>query len=90
MDDYRESRHWPGKGGTVEPGDRAAVAKATFQAPDPSERPRFELRDATTDLMYHANKARSVSAESVMVVLPRCGGYGIRYSFLSGISRIFY
>lgn len=54
MDDYRESRHWPGKGGTVEPGDRAAVAKATFQAPDPSEGPRFELRDATTDLIYHA------------------------------------
>jgi hypothetical protein len=54
MDDYRESRHWPGKGGTVEPGDRAAVAKATFQAPDPSEGPRFELRDATTDLAYHA------------------------------------
>jgi hypothetical protein len=42
------------KGGTVEPGDRAAVAKATFQAPDPAEGPRFELRDATTDLIYHA------------------------------------
>ncbi len=54
MDDYRESRHWPGKGGTVEPGDRAAVAKATFQTPDPTEGPRFELRDATTDLLYHA------------------------------------
>jgi len=54
VDDYRESRHWPGKGGTVEAGDRAAVAKATFQAPDPSEGPRFELRDATTDLIYHA------------------------------------
>lgn len=41
-------------GGTVEPNDRAAVAKARFQAPDPAEGPRFELRDATTDLMYHA------------------------------------
>lgn len=54
MDDHRESRHWPGKGGTVEPGDRAAVAKTTFQTPDPAEGPRFELRDATTDLVYHA------------------------------------
>jgi Large polyvalent protein-associated domain 7 len=54
MDDHRESRPWPGKGGTVEPGDRVAVAKATFQTPDPTEGPRFELRDATTDLVYHA------------------------------------
>jgi hypothetical protein len=51
MDD---SPAWTRKGGTVEPGDRAAVAKATFQAPDPAEGPRFELRDATTDLIYHA------------------------------------
>jgi hypothetical protein len=51
MNDSLESTR---KGGTVEPGDRAAVAKATFQAPDPAEGPRFELRDATTDLIYHA------------------------------------
>ncbi|MFO1219620.1 MAG: LPD7 domain-containing protein [Burkholderiaceae bacterium] len=54
MDDSRESRYWTGKGGTVEPGDRVAVAKATFQTPDPADGPRFELRDATTDLIYHA------------------------------------
>lgn len=54
MDDSREARRGPGKGGTVEPGDRVAVAKATFQTPDPAEGPRFELRDATTDLIYHA------------------------------------
>ncbi len=51
MDD---SPAWTRKGGTVEPSDRAAVAKATFQTPDPAEGPRFELRDATTDLIYHA------------------------------------
>lgn len=48
---------WIRKGGTVEPGDRAAVAKATFQTPDAGDLangPRFELRDATTDLVYHA------------------------------------
>jgi hypothetical protein len=53
MDEYALSRG-VSKGGTVEPGDRAAVAKATFQTPDPAEGPRFELRDATTDLIYHA------------------------------------
>jgi Large polyvalent protein-associated domain 7 len=52
MDD---SRAWISKGGTVEPGDRVAVAKATFQTPDPADGPRFELRDATTDLIYHAS-----------------------------------
>src|SRR6185295_47264 len=51
MDDSRE---WIGKGGTVEPGDRAAVAKATFQTPEPARETRFELHDATTDLVYHA------------------------------------
>lgn len=51
MDD---SPAWTRKGGTVEPGDRVAVAKATFQTPGPAEGPRFELRDATTDLIYHA------------------------------------
>jgi hypothetical protein len=53
MDEYALSRS-VSKGGTVEPGDRAAVAKATFQTPDPTEGPRFELRDVTTDLIYHA------------------------------------
>jgi hypothetical protein len=53
MDEYALSRG-VSKGGTVEPGDRVAVAKATFQTPDPAEGPRFELRDATTDLIYHA------------------------------------
>ena len=34
-------------GGFVEPNDRAAVAKARLQTPEP-EGPRFELRDPTT------------------------------------------
>ena len=51
MDDSPALSH---RGGTVEPGNRAAVAKAVFQAPDPAEGPRFELRDPTTDLVYHA------------------------------------
>jgi hypothetical protein len=50
MDD---SPAWTRKGGTVEPGDRAAVAKVASQTPE-REGPRFELRDATTDLVYHA------------------------------------
>jgi hypothetical protein len=41
-------------GGTVEPSNRKAAAQTTPSAPTPSEGPRFELRDATTDLIYHA------------------------------------
>jgi hypothetical protein len=54
MNEHLEPSRIHGKGGTVEPNDRAAVAITTFQAPDPAEGPRFELRDATTDLVYHA------------------------------------
>jgi hypothetical protein len=54
MDESPRSSRVIGNGGSVEPADRAAVAKATFQAPDPAEGPRFELRDAMTDLVYHA------------------------------------
>lgn len=57
MDDYRESRFWSGKGGTVEPGDRSAPVRTTTQRPEAevsATGPRFELRDATTDLVYHA------------------------------------
>lgn len=53
MDDS-PAHAWIRKGGTVEPGDRAAIAKAAFQEPDPADGPRFELRDATNDLVYHA------------------------------------
>jgi hypothetical protein len=67
MDD---SPAWTRKGGTVEPGDRAAVAKATFQAPDPAEGPRFELRDATTDLIYHAK-----SFDDMVVKADRVGAH---------------
>ena len=42
------------QGGTVEPSNRAAVAKTAFQTPSPAEGRRFELRDPTTDLEYHA------------------------------------
>jgi hypothetical protein len=65
MDD---SPAWTRKGGTVEPGDRAAVAKATFQTPDPAEGPRFELREATTDLIYH-----SKSFDDMVVKADRVG-----------------
>jgi hypothetical protein len=67
MDDSPELTR---KGGTVEPGNRASVAKATFQAPDPAEGPRFELRDATTDLIYHAK-----SFEEMVVKADRVGAH---------------
>jgi hypothetical protein len=65
MDDFPARTN---KGGTVEPGDRAAVAKATFQRPDPLDGPRFELRDATTDLVYHAK-----SFDDMVVKADRAG-----------------
>jgi len=41
-------------GGTVEPSNRKAAARATPSAPTLSEASRFELRDPTTELIYHA------------------------------------
>jgi hypothetical protein len=71
MDD---SRTWK-NGGTVEPGNRAAVAVKTFQAyqgqtvagfqaPDPAEGTRFELRDPTTDLVYHSKSFDDMVAKA--------------------------
>jgi hypothetical protein len=41
-------------GGTVEPSNRKAAARVTPSAPTLPEGSRFELRDPTTELIYHA------------------------------------
>ncbi|MEF7616933.1 LPD7 domain-containing protein [Aquincola sp. MAHUQ-54] len=64
MDQITRSRFWTGKGGIVEPGDRAQVAVQTFQAPGPNEGPRFELRDATTDLVYRSKSFDDMVAKA--------------------------
>jgi hypothetical protein len=42
----------PAQGGSVEPADRVAVAKALHQTPAPAAGERYELRDPSTDLTY--------------------------------------
>ncbi|MEO6746097.1 MAG: LPD7 domain-containing protein [Caldimonas sp.] len=42
-------------GGTVEPANRAAVAKERFQTPRPVAAERFELRDPFAEVTYRAN-----------------------------------
>jgi hypothetical protein len=42
-------------GGTVEPANRAAVAKEKFQTPAPPAVERFELRDPFAEVTYRAN-----------------------------------
>ncbi len=44
----------PTRGGTVEPANRAAVAKERFQSPADSTGERYELRDPFADVTYRA------------------------------------
>lgn len=64
MNEFREYGHGHGNGGTVEPGNRAAVAKTAFQTPAPAPGPRFELLDARTDLAYHATAFEAMAAKA--------------------------
>jgi hypothetical protein len=45
----------PARGGSVEPANRAAVAKAVFQTSGETARERYELRDPFAEVTYHAN-----------------------------------
>ena len=45
----------PARGGTVEPANRAQVAIAKFQTPEPEAGERFELRDPFAEVTYRAN-----------------------------------
>lgn len=45
----------PAQGGTVEPANRAPVAIAKFQTPEPEPGERFELRDPFAEVTYRAN-----------------------------------
>lgn len=44
----------PPRGGTVEPANRPAVAKAVLQAPGETPRERYELRDPFAEVTYRA------------------------------------
>ena len=45
----------PAQGGTVEPANRAPVAIAKFQTPEPESGERYELRDPFAEVTYRAN-----------------------------------
>lgn len=45
----------PTQGGTVEPANRAPVAIAKFQTPEPEPGERYELRDPFAEVTYRAN-----------------------------------
>jgi hypothetical protein len=51
----RARRPAPAQGGTVEPANRAAVAKERFQTPVDTAGERYELRDPFAEITYRAN-----------------------------------
>ena len=64
-------------GGTVEPANRAAIAKERFQTPAPPATERFELRDPFAEVTYRAStfdemvsKAERLEATKFHVVAP--------------------
>ena len=54
----------PAQGGTVEPANRAPVAIAKFQTPEPEPGERFELRDPFAEVTYRANTLPEMVAKA--------------------------
>jgi Large polyvalent protein-associated domain 7 len=54
----------PAMGGTVEPANRATVAKDRFQTPVEKAGERFELRDPFAEVTYRANSLREMAAKA--------------------------
>jgi Large polyvalent protein-associated domain 7 len=71
---------WTRRGGAVEPNDRAAVAKPPPQALNPAEGARFELRDATTDLIHNAG-----SFDEMVVKADRLGA--VRFTAIDAMGQ---
>lgn len=82
MDDHSASRRaTPARGGTVEPADRAAIAKDRFQAPHEEAEHRFELRDPFLDVTYRAKTLGEMTAKAEQLGATRItaiGGDGTR------------
>lgn len=65
MDDQSARRRVaPARGGTVEPADRAAVAKEKFQRPHEEAAERYELRDPFLDVTYRAKTLDEMTAKA--------------------------
>jgi hypothetical protein len=54
----------PAMGGTVEPANRAAVAKERFQTPAEPATPRYELRDPFAEVTYRTNSFPEMVAKA--------------------------
>lgn len=54
----------PAPGGTVEPANRARIAKDLFQTPTDVPGERYELRDAMADLTYRSNTFAEIVAKA--------------------------
>ncbi len=63
-DNTPASRQAPAQGGTVEPANRAAVARATFQTPEPAVSGRYELRDPFAEVTYRASTLPQMVAKA--------------------------
>lgn len=57
----------PVSGGTVEPANRAAVAKDTFQTPRDPQGERFELRDPFAEVTYRARTLEDMAAKAAQL-----------------------
>ena len=51
-------------GGTLEPANRAAVAKERFQTPSEPATARFEVRDPFAEVTYRANTLDEMTAKA--------------------------
>jgi hypothetical protein len=54
----------PNKGGTVEPANRAKVAREAFQMPHDAPRPRYELRDPFADVTYRVDSFKDMTTKA--------------------------
>jgi len=54
----------PNKGGTVEPANRAKVAREVFQTPHDAPRPRYELRDPLADVTYRVDSFKDMTTKA--------------------------
>jgi hypothetical protein len=57
-------RQSPAQGGTVEPANRATIAKDLFQTPIDVPGERYELRDPLAELTYRSNKIAEIIAKA--------------------------
>jgi hypothetical protein len=63
-DSSRTRQSTAAHGGTVEPANRATIAKDLFQTPIDVPGERYELRDAMTDLTYRSDKLTEIIAKA--------------------------